>query len=187
MEQHYIFGYGSLISTDSRRITGDSGEAVPVRVQGIQRDWNRQAPHRKMSYVGAVFDAGASCNGVIIPIPTGELDKFDIRESGYDRVLLEHKDISTLDDDSLPEGNIWTYINQEPNLPSEETPIVQSYLDVILSGCLGISRNFAEEFIGTTGGWGVYFNDRDEPRYSRLPETISHTQQIDELLESTVL
>lgn len=38
-EQHYIFGYGSLISSSSRRITGIAGDSLAVRVQGLERTW----------------------------------------------------------------------------------------------------------------------------------------------------
>jgi hypothetical protein len=33
------------------------------------------------------------------------------------------------------------------------TPIVQSYVGIILSGCLTILEEFAHEFISTTKGW----------------------------------
>ena len=34
-----------------------------------------------------------------------------------------------------------------------ENPIAQSYVDIILRGCLTISKDFAKEFILTTQGW----------------------------------
>ncbi|MBT4442498.1 MAG: hypothetical protein HOD01_04220, partial [Oceanospirillaceae bacterium] len=37
--QHYIFGYGSLISSTSRRITGIAGDSMAVRVNGLERTW----------------------------------------------------------------------------------------------------------------------------------------------------
>ena len=38
-KQHYIFGYGSLINSSSRRITGIAGDSLAVRVHGLERTW----------------------------------------------------------------------------------------------------------------------------------------------------
>lgn len=48
---------------------------------------------------------------------------------------------------------IWVYIQENPIPPTEEFPIVQSYVDTIIQGCLQISKEFASEFILTTKGW----------------------------------
>jgi hypothetical protein len=37
MTQNHVFGYGSLINSESRAKTGKSGIAIPVRVWGIKR------------------------------------------------------------------------------------------------------------------------------------------------------
>jgi len=47
----------------------------------------------------------------------------------------------------------WVYVQQNPQPPTDEHPIVQSYVDTILRGCLSISEDFAKEFILTTKGW----------------------------------
>jgi hypothetical protein len=68
------------------------------------------------------------------------------------------------------------------SLPAERAfPISQSYVDIILRGCLSISRDFARRFLETTHGWehgewldrndgdntnaGGDFNDRTLSRY----------------------
>ena len=38
-KRHYIFGYGSLINSTSRRLTGIAGDSLAVRVQGLERTW----------------------------------------------------------------------------------------------------------------------------------------------------
>ena len=56
---------------------------------------------------------------------------------------------------TVPEADIWFYGNTEKRFPSSEHPIVQSYVDVCLDGCLEIEgryplarqANFAEQFV----------------------------------------
>ena len=40
MAHYFIFGYGSLIYKDSRDKSGESGDSIPVKVNGIRRGWN---------------------------------------------------------------------------------------------------------------------------------------------------
>jgi hypothetical protein len=56
--------------------------------------------------------------------------------------------------------------------PSNEHPIVQSYVDICLNGCLEIGAtyplfkqaNFAQRFMETTRNWGTpWINDRIYP------------------------
>jgi hypothetical protein len=64
----YIFGYGSLIERQSRMATWPSAEfASPVVVKGVARGWFDQTdvPSWSPTYLGAIADEGAECNGVI--------------------------------------------------------------------------------------------------------------------------
>mmetsp|Transcript_2492 Transcript_2492/g.5277 ORF Transcript_2492/g.5277 Transcript_2492/m.5277 type:complete len:338 (-) Transcript_2492:121-1134(-) len=48
---------------------------------------------------------------------------------------------------------VWVYV-QSKNLPAERSfPIPQSYVDIIIRGCLSISHDFARRFLETTFGW----------------------------------
>eukprot|EP00578_Thalassiosira_sp_NH16_P006392 CAMPEP_0181122526 /NCGR_PEP_ID=MMETSP1071-20121207/25364_1 /TAXON_ID=35127 /ORGANISM="Thalassiosira sp., Strain NH16" /LENGTH=328 /DNA_ID=CAMNT_0023207509 /DNA_START=313 /DNA_END=1299 /DNA_ORIENTATION=- len=48
---------------------------------------------------------------------------------------------------------VWVYV-QSHNLPAERSfPITQSYVDIIMRGCLSISQDFARRFLETTHGW----------------------------------
>ncbi|MDO7643083.1 MAG: gamma-glutamylcyclotransferase, partial [Reinekea forsetii] len=70
---NYIFGYGSLICSDSRSRTGVSGPAHPVEVQGIARKWSVHVPDYAATAVGAHSDAHAHCNGVFFAVDEDNL------------------------------------------------------------------------------------------------------------------
>jgi hypothetical protein len=48
---------------------------------------------------------------------------------------------------------IWVYVPSDPLPPDDQYPIAQTYVDVILQGCLDIHADFAREFIEDTKGW----------------------------------
>jgi len=99
--------------------------------------------------------------------------------------------------EDAPAPTIWVYVQQDPESPSPDSPIVQSYVDIILRGCLSISQDFAREFLLTTEGWrrahegggggDVYWvDDRHDPLYPRaVPEySQKNGPAIDQLLEA---
>ena len=68
MPQNYIVGYGSLISGESRARTGISGEAFPVRINGMQRAWSLAAPKYHMTAVGVAVNPNSYIDGNIFPV-----------------------------------------------------------------------------------------------------------------------
>ena len=69
--------------------------------------------------------------------------------------------------------------------PSARFPILQSYVDVCISGCLEYSEDFAREFIETTFLWSPYWlNERELARRPWLRER-SYVQ-IDSLLQRCI-
>lgn len=187
MSETYIFGYGSLISSESRSRTGYSGDAIPCVVKGVQREWNLLASENRMTAVGATLNPDALCNGVIAPIEKSELPKFDKREAGYHRSKIDRASIRIINNLVIPEGDIWIYIPDKVQKPSSENPIVQSYVDVILSGCFDYGEDFVKEFIKTTLGWNYpWINDRQDPRYSRAMNKVLLASEIDSLLEQHI-
>src|SRR5438445_2421911 len=106
----YVFGYGSLINPDSRKLTGPTGEPIPVRVRGLERSWNVVVTKDKMTALGVIRRRGALTNGVLVPLPESQLAVFDQREEGYVRTRLDHADCSTLSGQPAPKGNIWAYV-----------------------------------------------------------------------------
>jgi cation transport regulator ChaC len=175
----YLFGYGSLIQRESRESTWPSAaEAFPVEVSGVLRGWFDRVPTLGPSttYLGAMLKRGARCNGVAFAVSRAELEAYDARETGYVRERIKPRRLRLLDGrESLPSGSrIWFYASKHARPASRSHPIVQSYVDVCVSGCIEIERRFpfaeracfAEAFVRTCSGWRLdrWVNDRVHPR-----------------------
>ncbi len=48
---------------------------------------------------------------------------------------------------------VWVYIQNDQAAPNRSYPITQSYVDIIMRGCLSVSKEFARKFLETTHGW----------------------------------
>jgi gamma-glutamylcyclotransferase (GGCT)/AIG2-like uncharacterized protein YtfP len=178
----YIFGYGSLMNSSSRRLTGRTGQAMPVVVSGLVRHWGKVNDHYTASPLVSEIGDGI-VNGVLLEIPPAELAEFDRRERGYQRVKLNREQIET-DGPLAAEGDVWVYIKPAPEPPCAKAPVLQTYLDTVLSGCLEVSEEFARLFIRYTRGWQAPItNDRHRPQYRNYAGVPQHHQvQIDQLL-----
>ena len=107
-----------MISGESRARTGISGEAFPVRINGVQRSWSLAAPNYHMTAVGVAVNPNSYINGNIFPVPEEELANFDTREIGYDRKSVNSGDISMVLGKEVPNGAIWIYTGQKNSKPS---------------------------------------------------------------------
>lgn len=181
--KHYIFGYGSLISASSRRITGIAGDSVAARVSGFERSWVSWKG-TQMRAVAVSAKPNSQCNGVLFEVPETELPKFDAREMNYVRMSLDHSQLSYLHPAQAikPDSLVWVYVYDNNEQGLDSTPIVQSYLDVILLGCLDIAPGFAEEFLQNTNNWHGLVDDRHRPVYAR-PQQHKQSVQLDQLLQ----
>jgi hypothetical protein len=172
----YIFGYGSLVQRQSRVETWSRAEfASPVIVHGVSRGWFDQTGGTSWNptYLGAQLSKDAVCNGVIFPVTSAEFAAYGEREVGYQLTKIDGSQVTMLDgSQTVPEADIWFYGNTGKKFPSSEHPIVQSYVDVCLDGCLEIETtyplarqaNFAEQFLRTTSNWQPpWINDRIYP------------------------
>jgi hypothetical protein len=128
-----------------------------------------------MTAMGVQFSPDATCVGVLYPLSEKELARFDRRERGYHRHEIPIDNVELIDylqdeyyyDDAHAEHRlfleavagkradvmIWVYVPCEPQPPDEDYPIAQTYVDVILQGCLDIHEDFARMFIESTKGW----------------------------------
>jgi hypothetical protein len=170
--------------------------ASPANVVGIQRGWFGHLDGVSLSptYLGAVTDASSNCNGVIFKVPQQQLEAFDKHEAGYERKKIDQSNITMLDGSkSAPEGDIWFYASTEKRYASPEFPIVQSYVDVCLNGCLEIEATyhlareaeFAETFLKTSTNWSKYWvNDRIHPR--RAFVYVPNANKIDALIKKVL-
>lgn len=192
--QHYIFGYGSLICSTSRSKTVSlSGTVLPVQVSGLQTIWSVRAEAAGWTPLGVSFQPKARAYGVLLSVEGDDLEKLDERELGYCRTALELDKVRTIpfldqklhycnNDDpllrflmsgqskTLPNVKLWVYV-PEIYLPSTaEFPIPQSYLDVILRGCMELSPQLAVEFLKHTNVVGEnpgFVDDRSNHLYPR--------------------
>jgi hypothetical protein len=127
-------------------------------------------------------ERGMDINGVLFRITEEMLADFDRREVGYDRVEIKMEDIELLaressstkkrrrqdNRDETPNGKMWVYIPQEASCveANEDHPILQSYVDTVMQGCLEWGgEQMAMEFVATTSNWSPYFlNDTPSSR-----------------------
>lgn len=179
----YIFGYGSLINAASRALTGQTGKAIPATIHGFIRHWSMIDESYRLAPL-AVNHGDGQVNGVLLEIDEHELKHFDAREAGYHRTEVDPSlvECATLFDPSRP---IWLYITDKAIAPTHQAPIVQSYVDTVLAGCLEISQQFANHFLTHTQGWQhAWENDRLQPKYPRGANIARDQQeQIDRLLK----
>lgn len=182
--RHFIFGYGSLINSASRNVTGETGAVTAVKISGISRHWSRISEDFGMSSVVVVGDQQGQCNGVIVEVSESELPLFDQRERGYQRVLVDIASVAFynvngaseigLDSSDSQQTKIWVYQSDKVVVPCQNHPVAFSYLDVILAGCLEFSPKFCEDFLQLTHGWQhAMLNDRLTPRYPRVQKELN--------------
>lgn len=189
--QHdYIFGFGSIMNTSThatwqtpdRKTSGTNPGAVVTikRSFGFKRKWNFRSStgFTALGVVPVEEEDAGDINGVIFRVPKEEMPNFDRREVGYEKVevpynFLEfHPDLSGSTEQTQfnlgSNDNIWLYVplpSQTMNA-DENHPLLQSYVDTVLQGCLEWGgERVAEEFILTTGGWSCfYLNDTPSSR-----------------------
>ncbi len=188
---------------------------VPMRVAadaGYARCWNFQHPTSKITALGVRTcpkGQGRSINGVCTPIVTDEwrddnsdhtppsLPKAVLdREVGYTPFPIPSHLLEPLSWAKLPAGStVWLFVPDSRveggkpgtglSFASSHHPILQTYVDICILGCLEFSREFAIEFICSTMGWdGPWLNDREVPR--RPWVFCPAYSEIDKLLEEII-
>ena len=180
---NYVFGYGSLLERASRtRTNPDAVGAWPARVTGYHRGWFHQFAENVGStctYLGAEKIKGQTINGVVYAVSDIEATKQ--RETGYTAIQLAPGDIEMLDGSGpLAIGadvQVYIFVSNADSIsktkePTPKFPMVQSYVDICINGCLELEAlyrtvkgSFTQEFIRTTTGWNAcWVNDRIYPR-----------------------
>lgn len=164
----FVFGYGSIINYGTRTVES-LREDMAVRVSGLSRGWFQRIESLSTTSLGVVERDGASCNGVLVEVSPELLAELDNREEDYVRETLDHKNIELLTDGKLEdETTVYVYKTTHPEPATEEFPIVQSYVDMVLYGCLAHGEEFAEEFVKTTEfSDAPLIDDADKPKHPR--------------------
>lgn len=192
-QPQWVIGYGSLMQQESRQRTApEASTAHAANVKGYRRGWFAKGSPVGFSttFLGAVPDASASMNAVVFSVSTEALAALDRRESGYCRSQVKpgHLQLSGKAE-AIPAGQYWIYSNLPDSiaLPDNDRPLVQSYVDIFIGGCLELEEQyqlagFAEECIRTTSGWSEHWvNDRLYPRRPFIHQP--RAGQIDRLLD----
>jgi len=189
----YIIGYGSLMQEESRKRTSpQAGSPHPVDAKGYRRGWFARAETVGFgtTYLGVLPDLESRINAVIYQVDSVELNATDRRELSYCRTSVAISEITPLEKEFLPDpnGQIWIYVSmpQSVAIPNSQYPIVQSYVDIFVSGCLEQEQRFglpefAQQCLSTTTNWSEHWvNDRIYPRrpFNFQPKA----RQIDNLL-----
>jgi hypothetical protein len=189
----YIVGYGSLMQDESRKRTSpQAGPAHPVELRGYKRGWFARSAVFSFgtTYLSVVEDRESGLNAVIYEVDLAELGATDRREALYCRAAVAWTEVKLLEQDfvSAPSAQAWIYVSKPENVatPSAQYPIVQSYVDTFVSGCLEQEQRlgragFSEQCLATTADWSEHWvNDRIHPRrpFAYQPRA----RQIDDLL-----
>ena len=171
MNNPYFFGYGSLVN----RATHTYPNAAHATAHGWQRAWVDTSDH-SYAHLTAVKVSGGRIDGLIAEVPNADWVALDEREHAYDRI----PDTDNIKHTHKYANDIAIYAVPTKNMLkiSPRSPILLSYLDVVLQGYLqefGETGGFA--FLESTRGWDApVLNDRDTPIYPRHQQ-LSKTEQ----------
>ena len=181
--EHALFGYGSLLSTESlertlrRRYTGPfavSGlngwrrtwdVAMPDdRFQYQERDGEWVVPERTL-YLNIRPMEGSSINGVLFVVRDAELKAYDAREWIYDRVAVNDQ----LEDLRVEGGMAWAYVAKpEYLMDPPESPrlgaVRKTYLDFLSEGHRRLGMEFERRYYASTEPVPQHLVIDDRPR-----------------------
>ena len=176
----YFFGYGSLVNKG----THGFAEAHPARLKGWRRMW-RKTDLREAAYLTVVPDANSEIDGLIAEVPHGDWAALDERERAYARVDAAHQITHPLA--VVPKIVVYAIEDGQHGPPDHQSPVLLSYIDVVVQGYLQIfGEDGVARFFGTTGGWEApIIDDRASPVYPRH-QRLSPKEQalVDDMLDS---
>jgi hypothetical protein len=197
-QKHYLVGYGSLLSHDSRsRYSNIFCPNMPIVLEGWRREWLARGLADLQTGLGVSQIESAQLNAVLLPIEQISAE-LRTREQDYQFVEVDPVNIQAAQESALtqtelnniranPDNNkIWICANLHKEQADIHYPINQTYLDTCLVGCLDLAiDDFAADFIQHTHFWQHgWVNDRNNARYARAAKvTLQQQKQIDKLLE----
>lgn len=193
-QSQWVVGYGSLMQEHSKQETAQRlGENHPIYLTGYKRGWviHGSPVGFSTTYLAVTKQPGQPVNAVYFQVfDAKDIKRFDERESGYCREAILAKHMKSAAHEALPAGQYWIYVspNSGNEHPSKHYPIVQSYVDLFLSGCLELEekyhlQGFSRDCILTTSFWSVHWvNDRVHPR--RASDDEPYAAKIDMLIAS---
>ncbi|NCU69677.1 MAG: gamma-glutamylcyclotransferase [Candidatus Fonsibacter ubiquis] len=160
--KNYIIGYGSLMERESRMITNPQAHRVePVLVRGFQRVWGQNGGNYKTTFLTLIEKKDAKLNAIFYSVNIENLLKTDQRERSYCRIKVDEKNLDFYGRKvNSKDANFWIYAATPDRLkkPSATHPIVQSYVDIFINGCLQTEeefklQGFAKDCVQLTSDW----------------------------------
>jgi len=188
----YIIGYGSLFKKSSlNRTLPNVNEIKPILLKNYKRSWNaieNITPTFSTTFLGVEKSLNSQMNAIIFEVESTMIGELDKREFLYNRKKVELSDIEFLASsfNITDNDDIWIYVTKESAEPSKEYPIIQSYVDICISGCFEIEKDFkiddfAKTFLLTTAQWSEnWVNDRIFPRAPHIHQPDAY--RIDKLI-----
>ena len=141
--------------------------------------------HGKYSFLGIKKEKNNAekVNGVLFPVNYKDLINFDKRENpGYYRRKIDSKHFKYYLNTNKPiPHKIYTYVAKKQYLNYNKYPIMQTYLDIVIQGCLEYDKKFAKMFIETTDNWKPIYNDRKNKIYSNYKNITLNYKKIDNI------
>lgn len=196
--EHYLVGYGSLLSHDSRsRHSNIFCPDMPIVVHGWQREWLARGMAHLQTALGVSEVGSASLNAVLLRIEQISPELRD-REQDYQFVEVDPSSIVAAKESVLAQAElakiranpdtckIFICANMNKEQANSRYPIYQTYIDTCLVGCFDMGvADFASMFIHSTHFWEHgWINDRHNALYAKpAVVTQQQQQQIDQLLE----
>lgn len=176
----HFFGYGSLVNTATHNYPG----VQEAYLQGWRRVW-RYTTYRTAAFLTVRPDPDTTLEGLVAAVPDANWQALDAREYAYRR----HSVTPLITASNPPsETAVYAIPDNAHIAPSVASPILLSYLDVVVQGYL---RQFGEDgvarFFATTDGWSApILNDRAAPRYPRAQTLkISETALVDHFIAAS--
>ncbi len=165
--QQYVFGYGSLLTTDAEPIP----ELTPGRLRGHRRTWNvamdnsQAIPGYKryvdpvtgsppavfVVFLNVVADADSEVNGALFPVSDEKLDALDTRERNYERIDVTANLVEAV------AGPVWAYAGSSAGIERFEAGqragaavISRGYVDDVRRGFASLGADAAAELESLT-------------------------------------
>ena len=155
MDSIYIFGYGSLLNTQSRRKTFSERRVFEdVDLKGYQRKLNATCDLWPAVAMNIVPNKEQTITGVVVEVPLEDYPNLLAREAGYKQIEVTNK---------LSEKftvAVYTFI--APDVDHGDKKVYQTYLDTCLGGVL---PEHHDSWLAETIIECEIINDRQEALY----------------------
>ena len=162
MNDSYFFGYGSLVNLS----THEYRDPKAASLRGWRRIW-LNTYMCDAAFLSVHPAEGAEIDGIIARVPDADWVALDARETGYDR--LDATDQIVVDTEPPFDCVVYVVPRTRETDTGQKSPILLSYLDVVLQGFMQIyGSDGLDHFFATTDGWDrSIYNDRHMPIYPR--------------------